>query len=351
MNCNKCGQPLVAEEQFCGNCGAPRPAGDARFQNAEEQYYLLKGQFAARRITREQLEAALKQLLFQDSQGRYWTIGSDTGKWYVHDGKTWVEANAPITSKLLVSELYTPQPQPSRGFNVILWLGVLSILIICLLGVLGIVFASSQGFVKISFGQPTNTPFPVFAPVISTVPVILPTLIAPTVLPTASPIVLGMTPTSMPTIATLEPTPSVMVATQIPTAIPIATPIPSTPTPQIPPGIYVTGIRIEPPIPNPGEDTFFNVTFLNTGAGTATYRWLVYVFKPDNTKNSFGETSKVLTSIPVGSGEQRVGTWKVTRGACGTYLARVAWIDDGNRATFFNKPDGLVFEFSFNMCQ
>ncbi len=52
-----------------------------RFQQAEDRYFLLKGQRATGRITREQFNAALKELMIQDAQGRWWMIGVDSGKW------------------------------------------------------------------------------------------------------------------------------------------------------------------------------------------------------------------------------------------------------------------------------
>ncbi len=64
-----------------------------RFTKAEDQYFALRGKLNAGRITRQQFEAALKDLMFPDEQGRYWMLGTDTGKWYVHDGQTWVQAD------------------------------------------------------------------------------------------------------------------------------------------------------------------------------------------------------------------------------------------------------------------
>lgn len=63
------------------------------FRKSEEEYFRLRGQFATGRMTREQFEAALNELMVQDAQGRYWMLGVDSGKWYVHQGNNWVEAN------------------------------------------------------------------------------------------------------------------------------------------------------------------------------------------------------------------------------------------------------------------
>ena len=71
--------------------GSP-PNSDV-FKQAEDQYFALKGRLAAGRITHEQFEAALKDLMIRDPQGRYWMLGVDSGKWFVHNGQTWVEGS------------------------------------------------------------------------------------------------------------------------------------------------------------------------------------------------------------------------------------------------------------------
>lgn len=69
------------------------PADDLRFKQIEDQYFTLRGKLETSRLTREQFEAALKELMVQDAQGRWWMLGPDSGKWHVHDGQSWVEAN------------------------------------------------------------------------------------------------------------------------------------------------------------------------------------------------------------------------------------------------------------------
>lgn len=64
----------------------------AAYKSAEEAYFKLKGQAATGRITHEQFEAQLRELMVQDAQGRYWMLGADSGKWYRRDGETWTEA-------------------------------------------------------------------------------------------------------------------------------------------------------------------------------------------------------------------------------------------------------------------
>lgn len=79
------------------------------FRKAEEEYFRLRGQFSMGRLTREQFETALRESMVQDAQGRYWVMGTDSGKWYVHNGTTWVEASPYGTT------LGTPAAGPPPG--------------------------------------------------------------------------------------------------------------------------------------------------------------------------------------------------------------------------------------------
>jgi hypothetical protein len=87
------------------------------FQRTEDEYFRLKGQLAAGRITREQFDAALKNLMVQDAQGRWWMMGADSGKWYVSDGQNWVEANPSGIAPVRVDPMPTrvPPPAPTRS--------------------------------------------------------------------------------------------------------------------------------------------------------------------------------------------------------------------------------------------
>src|SRR5437016_10431222 len=68
---------------------------DERFKKVQDEYAVLKAQLDSGRITREQFEATLRPLMFQDAQGRYWMIGVETGKWHAYDGQKWVQTDPP----------------------------------------------------------------------------------------------------------------------------------------------------------------------------------------------------------------------------------------------------------------
>ncbi len=65
------------------------------FKEAEERFYELKGRLDAGTISQEEFKAQLERLKVQDSQGRYWMIGVQSGKWYFYDGTRWVRAEPP----------------------------------------------------------------------------------------------------------------------------------------------------------------------------------------------------------------------------------------------------------------
>lgn len=87
---------------------------DNQFATVEDEYFRLKGQFATGRLSREQFEIALQALMFTDAQGRYWMIGADSGKWFVHDGTRWVEQN-PTPAPSAPAAPLRPGNLPERG--------------------------------------------------------------------------------------------------------------------------------------------------------------------------------------------------------------------------------------------
>jgi hypothetical protein len=50
-----------------------------QLQHAEDEYFRLKGQLAAGRITPEQFDAALKNLMAEDARGHWWMLSADSG--------------------------------------------------------------------------------------------------------------------------------------------------------------------------------------------------------------------------------------------------------------------------------
>jgi hypothetical protein len=55
----------------------------------------LREQFSRGRITKAQLESGLRDLMVLDEQGRWWTVGVQSGTWYYHNGEDWVRSTPP----------------------------------------------------------------------------------------------------------------------------------------------------------------------------------------------------------------------------------------------------------------
>ena len=130
------------------------------------------------------------------------------------------------------------------------------------------------------------------------------------------------------------------------------TPIPTVAVPTVPPGLFMINLRIDPNPPTRGSELVFSATFVNTTGTAQNYRWLVYIYRPDNPNNPFGQTTPLLTGVPVGTNEFKgAGTWKIGLGGpCENFLARPAWLDQNNKPFNFTRPDGTPFEKSFTVC-
>jgi LysM repeat protein len=68
------------------------------FQDLQRQYDELREQFDADEISEQEFKDKLEGLQLKDEQGRYWTIGALSSKWYRYDGRRWVqETPIPMT--------------------------------------------------------------------------------------------------------------------------------------------------------------------------------------------------------------------------------------------------------------
>ncbi len=210
---------------------------------------------------------------------------------------------------------------------------------IAVLAIIAVIFASNQGI----FLAQNITPTPVATT--RPTPVPPPTTQVVAAVPSAT---ADVRPTGVLTVdrgVTLTPAPS----STIP--VPSAT-YTALPTQVIPPYLYVTNIRIDPSPPERETYLNFYVTFLNTSSVTQKYRWNVYIYKQDDLKNSFGRIAPILTEVPANTDVEQKGEggWNTGLGGCGRYLARVVWLDEANKETFFTQPDGQVFEWWFQVC-
>jgi len=61
------------------------------FKQTQQAYVRLKDQLEQGRITAEEFEASVNEMVVTDPAGALWQIGVKTGKWYRFDGQGWVE--------------------------------------------------------------------------------------------------------------------------------------------------------------------------------------------------------------------------------------------------------------------
>ena len=63
----------------------------SKFIEIEGKYNDLKLQLEQGLVDQEDMKSKLKKLMLRDEDGNYWMIGSNTGKWYIYNGKEWKE--------------------------------------------------------------------------------------------------------------------------------------------------------------------------------------------------------------------------------------------------------------------
>lgn len=138
-----------------------------------------------------------------------------------------------------------------------------------------------------------------------------------------------------------------------PTTPTIAPPLAASPSPKVAPGVYVTGMRIEPTQVMNGQNPKFYVTFLNSHATPITYTWFIKVFEPDK-KQSFGEEAKVGNVLPPGSSTwASASNWKAPgEQPCRPFIARVFYyMAQDNAVVEFSTPEGNSWSIDFKVCQ
>jgi hypothetical protein len=362
-----------------------------KYQHAEEEYFKLRGQFDTGRLTQEQFDEKLRDLMIQDEQGRYWMLGADSGKWYFYDGTKWVQsdpypgASAPPPPVVPVEEPPTsspatarPSPPPSTGARRVPLTAILLVVGVVALGAGGFfVYQNRDRF----FGAPPPPITPILPPTITRAPSptaagVVPTSVALTLppLPTAIP------PTSEPTqppstnappvtvivvtavVPTIEALPTLLPsATALPTELPTSAPTraPATVT-RVPPtntslptcasGVCVTKIEYSPAAPKRNQDVTFTATFLNSTGGTSYYNWLILVYRQGQTKG-FGESPAANISIPPGASTFTI-SYPVVKGpgGCEGFYARAGWKVSAFEKHEFPNTSGDPATAYFDVC-
>lgn len=348
-----------------------------KYRASEDAYFKLRGQFDTGRITQEQFDEKLRELMVQDAQGRYWMLGADSGKWYFYDGANWVQSDpvgvaaaqataAPVEAATMPPVRSEPPiavpmtagaPERGRGFPLLpLLLGVAIV-------ILGIgAFFLFQNRARLFFAQQppaqitpilpatiTRAPSPTAAAMATAAvtPVSQPgvsTVIVPTPVPVTVPPT-NEQPTAAITVVVITSAPPA--TTELPTLLPPATITPlfvtatqapptRTPLPDYPPDVYVTALTIAPNPAFKNQNAAFTATFLNTTGSPRSYNWLILLYDPNKNgpNKGFGESTEVPVTIPVGQSTLTINHIPAKGpGGCVSLYARVGW-----KISPFEKP-------------
>ncbi len=223
-----------------------------------------------------------------------------------------------------------------------------AVLVVLLCGV-GLVFLYSQASFIADLVGKTNTP----RATVKNSPSAIPSAVA--VLETATPpgpIVPSPVGSGTP-LPTVSPT-SVPLALPRPTKVPTTAPPPAASrSPVAAPGVYVTGMRIEPAQVMNGQTPRFYVTFWNNQTTPITYTWFIKIFEPDK-RQSFGEEAKVANAIAPGTSTLvSASNWKAPGELpCRPFLARVFYyLAQDNAVVEFSMPAGNPYLLDFQVCQ
>jgi hypothetical protein len=65
------------------------------YAGVEAEFDRLKARFESGALSEADFKVRLEELMVEDEQGRWWMIGYETGRWYVHDGEEWVPQEPP----------------------------------------------------------------------------------------------------------------------------------------------------------------------------------------------------------------------------------------------------------------
>lgn len=127
----------------------------------------------------------------------------------------------------------------------------------------------------------------------------------------------------------------------------------ATPVAAIPPGVFISRIRLSPAAPKRGQPVTFFVTFLNGTGKNQGFRWLVEIWEADtNKRNAFGQADAIQQEVRVGTSELATSnSWKLSGGGpCTAFRARVVYGNDQGQRIPFTRTNGSEFWFPFQVC-
>lgn len=155
-----------------------------------------------------------------------------------------------------------------------------------------------------------------------------------------------------PSVVPTEPPPTAPppTATRVVPTRPSTTPTTaSTATPNVPPGVYVLDMRLEPQDPHSADQITFFTTFLNT-LGQQQFNYCVEIFKPDNVGRSVGISTCAPVTLEKGTTEIPSTGWNVREGQCVPYLGVAISEDAAKARKAFMQTDGNIRYLNFTVC-
>lgn len=372
-----------------------------QFRQAQEKYFSLRGKFDTGHLSQEQFDAALRDLMLQDKQGRYWMIGADSGKWYYYDGAKWV-ADDPYPGassetvpppRAAVPPPFTatsptppvvpapaPPPSDARAFPLVpILIGAALLLAAAVAFFLflsrletfiaqpppitpilpaTITRAPSPTPLNAAQGAATALPPATLAP---TQAALNPTRAAPTLAMLTAPppvtviVVTGAPPTdNAPPVLVPSVTPLLPSATAPPSATetPIVGAATSTPPVACPSGVCVSRITVSP-APKRNQPVTFTTTFVNATNETRYHNLVILVLDPNKTGSNkgFGESPALEVKVPPGTSDYSITYVVVTGpGGCISLYAQAA-----DKLSPFDKPtlpspEGAPYRADFEVC-
>jgi hypothetical protein len=242
-------------------------------EEIEDLFRELKAKVEAGTISEDEFEAQLREFLFQDESGTYWTVGAQTENWYRHENGDWVRASPPPSLKRAAgkdqeSGVEKPAIPPGRrgGLDRRVALGVLGLLFGAFLVVAGVLYYQ--------LGRAPSTAVPAADSPAAT------TSVTSTPVPEPTATTRSQAPTALPT-EEGSPTPQVTATREAPSSTPpppTATPAAAPSATSVPPQAFIHGAPalvlpengtdrgpgygawlIWEPVDNLGDDEYYHV--------------------------------------------------------------------------------------------
>ena len=90
---------------------------EANIKSLERRHQELARDFKAGKIDEATFTAEVDRLQFQDSWGRYWMLGAQSGMWHYYDGQAWQQADPRQADRLPFMDDQGTRARSSIGRN------------------------------------------------------------------------------------------------------------------------------------------------------------------------------------------------------------------------------------------